>query len=316
MRSPAQSASPRPRGAIRPAPRVAGPAAVRRRLAVLVAVLATVLGVAAPNATAATSCPDIDAHPSAIGIARATASVACLVNHERTAAGLGSLNIDAQVRRAAQDYAVLMAVRGFFAHISPDGTDPGSRLLAAGFNWLAYGENIASGQSSPREVMADWLKSPGHCRNLMTPTFTVAGYGVALAGNSPYWVQNFGRPMSAGSGSSSPAPACPRQPAPFGATPAPAPVATIATTTAARTVPKATARRSDRRLRISIKMPSTGGRKTVVVRVRQGSRTVRTSRMRRSAGTTKRMTIRLPKSRGGRVYVRAGTGRTVRVSFR
>lgn len=297
------------------------------RTAVVVLALSA-LAVGAPGATAAAPCPDVDAPPGAIGIARSTAAVGCLVNHERTAAGLGALAVDAQVRRAAQDYAVDMATRRFFAHESPEGSDPGSRLLAAGFGWSAYGENIAAGQPTAREVMADWLASPGHCRNLMTAMFTVAGYGVATAADGPYWVQEFGRPLTSGVlASARPAPACPRIPTPFGATPqvpsGEAGPASGATGGAGRpatnhgtTAPTPTVRRSGRRLRIAIGLPADDGRTTVVVRVRQAGRTVRSSTMRRPAGTTQRMSVRLPKARGGRVLVRAGVARTVGVSFR
>lgn len=285
----------------------------------LVAVLATTaLAATAPGASAASACPDVDAPPAAIGIARSTAAVGCLVNHERTAAGLGELGVDGQIRRAAQDYAVDMAVRRFFAHESPEGTDPGSRLLAAGFGWSAYGENIASGQPTAREVMADWLASPGHCRNLMTPMFTLAGYGVATAADGPYWVQDFGRPLTSGVlASTIPAPSCPRTPTPFGAT-ATAPAAPAATSTAQVTpaAPVPTARRTGRRLRITIGLPAADGTTTVVVRVRQSGRTVRAATMRRPPGTTQRMTVRLPRARAGRVLVRAGAARTVGVTFR
>jgi uncharacterized protein YkwD len=29
------------------------------------------------------------------------------------------------------------------------------------------GENIAAGQMTPEEAVAGWLRSPGHCANLM-----------------------------------------------------------------------------------------------------------------------------------------------------
>jgi len=36
----------------------------------------------------------------------------------------------------------------------------------------AFGENIASGQSSVDSVIAAWLGSEPHCRNIMNPLFT------------------------------------------------------------------------------------------------------------------------------------------------
>jgi uncharacterized protein YkwD len=50
---------------------------------------------------------------------------------------------------------------------------------------------------SPEEAMAGWLDSPGHCANLMDPSFTEMGAGYAVNPNSKagtaYWTQVFGR---------------------------------------------------------------------------------------------------------------------------
>jgi uncharacterized protein YkwD len=322
------------------------PARISRRSRAGIAVVSSLVAILAfapqPQASAATSCADIDATPAAVGIERSAAAIGCLVNHERTSAGLNALTVDPHARIAAQRYAEDMAVRKFFAHESPEGTDPGSRLTAAGFAWSAYGENIAAGQRTPREVMAAWLDSPGHCRNLMTPIFTVAGYGVATASDGPYWVQDFGRSMSLGvttAGGSTPS--CPRLPTPFGATPAAtlttasstpgaAPAAAPATTavptsaaapTAGHSSPEeittatASARRTGRRLRVQVVLPASAGRTAVTVRIRQGSRTVRTSTRRRVTGA-QRWTMTLPKARAGRVVVRAGAAGTTAVRFR
>ncbi|MEV4419485.1 CAP domain-containing protein [Patulibacter sp. NPDC049589] len=282
------------------------------------AVVALSLG-AAPGASAATACADIDATPAAIGIDRAAAAVSCLVDHERTAAGLTTLAIDPRVRSAAQLFAVDMVTRRFFSHDSPDGTDPGDRIKAAGFAWSAYGENIASGQRTAREVMSAWLASEGHCENLMTPYFTVAGYGIATASDGPYWVQDFSRPLAAGVGAVTlKAPSCPRAPAAFGTVASAAPTTTAPGTPATMpsTVTAASVRRVGRRLRIRIALPGANATLKVVVRVRQSGRTIRRSVLRRPAGTTQKLTVTLRRAGGGRLLVRAGTGATVGVTFR
>lgn len=310
----------RPTTARRPARAAARPV---RRLRPLLAVGAVVGGAALVGAPAASAapCADADAHPAQIGIARTTVAIRCLVDHERTVAGLSTLPPDDRVRLAAQRYAEDMATRQFFAHDSPEGTDPGDRLLAAGFRWTAFGENIAAGQESAREVTTAWLASPGHCRNVMTPAFTVAGYGVAFGVGGPYWVQEFGRPADSGTTAVAiQTPACPRLPsAPDAGPPAAATVATQATTAGASAelaAPSAVARRSGRRLRVRVDVPGGSGTVAVLVRVRQSGRTIRTSRMRRPAGSTQRMTVRLRAARGGRLLVRAGTAPAVGVSFR
>ena len=45
--------------------------------------------------------------------------------------------------------------------------------------------------------MAGWIKSPGHCANLMNPGFTEMGAGLAVDHKSElgvYWAQAFGTP--------------------------------------------------------------------------------------------------------------------------
>lgn len=288
----------------------------RAQLSGTVALLAVAgLALAVPSTSAAAPCADVDLQPAVLGVERSAAAIGCLVDHERTVAGLGTLAVDPHIRVAAQRYAEDMATRGFFAHESPEGTDPGWRMRAAGFGWSAFGENIAAGQQTPREVIADWLASRGHCQNLMTPMFTVAGYGIALAGDGPYWVQDFGRPMQSGVTASTTTPSCPRAPASDDAV-APAATRVPPAPAAVPTMAAPTARRTGRRLRIGLVLPAGTGRLTVVVRVRQAGRTVRRSVLRRPAGSTQTMTLRLRGARGGQIVVRAGAAAPVSATFR
>lgn len=93
---------------------------------------------------------------------------------------------------AAAGHSADMAQRNYFSHVTPEGIDAAQRVSAAGYGWWAEGENIAVGQGSLDEVMADWFASDGHCRNLMQPVFA----DVALACVSqpgPYWTMELGR---------------------------------------------------------------------------------------------------------------------------
>ncbi len=88
-----------------------------------------------------------------------------------------------------------MGDRNFFDHTNPDGLDPFQRMEAAGYNGNAMGENIAAGYSTGAEVVAGWLSSDGHCRNMLDPDFGVIGIGYASVPGSDYteyWTQNFG----------------------------------------------------------------------------------------------------------------------------
>jgi uncharacterized protein YkwD len=121
------------------------------------------------------------------------------VNAARKQARLRPLKSNALLDKAAQRHAEDMLARGYFAHRSPSGTTVRERATAAGYGWSSIGENIAYGQTSVDEVMQTWLESPGHRKNILTPSFTELGTGLAL-GLGPdgkyqvYWVQNFGAP--------------------------------------------------------------------------------------------------------------------------
>lgn len=117
------------------------------------------------------------------------------VNALRASGGVAPLQPCAALRRAAQDYAVVMAQTNAFGHVGPDGAAPWDRMRAKGFAWLAAAENIASGQASIRDVMSEWVESPLHYANLMDPRMKQVGFGFAASsstGTHAYWVQDFG----------------------------------------------------------------------------------------------------------------------------
>ena len=91
---------------------------------------------------------------------------------------------------AAKEHADDMYDQRYFDHTGLDGSKVGDRVTAQGYTWNRVGENIARGQTSLASVMADWLESEGHCKNLMNPGFTQIG--ASQAGN--YWVQVFAHP--------------------------------------------------------------------------------------------------------------------------
>lgn len=98
-----------------------------------------------------------------------------------------------QLEDAAYGHAQDMSDRNYFSHTSKDGRSMADRITTAGYYFKGYknftvGENIAQGQESIAEVMDGWLKSEGHCHNLMNPSFKEVG----VAEINKYWVQDFG----------------------------------------------------------------------------------------------------------------------------
>ncbi|MBA2746005.1 MAG: CAP domain-containing protein [Flavisolibacter sp.] len=92
------------------------------------------------------------------------------------------------LEKAAFHHSVDMEQKKYFSHIAPDGSKAGKRIEKVGYKWKAYGENIASGYSTEAAVVEGWLKSPGHCKNIMNKMYKEMGMGRS----GRYWTQNFG----------------------------------------------------------------------------------------------------------------------------
>jgi uncharacterized protein YkwD len=139
----------------------------------------------APKTTTPPSAPKTTAPASG-----AAASVLKLVNSERSKVGCSPLTLNAKLTKAAQDHSKDMASHRNMSHTGSDGSSPGDRITRAGYNWSTYGENVAYGYSTPESVMAGWMGSPGHKRNILNCAFKEIGIGLAQPGN--YWTQDFG----------------------------------------------------------------------------------------------------------------------------
>ena len=109
----------------------------------------------------------------------------------------GPVSWNSKLACAARAHSQDMGERGFFDHISPEGTTPGERAQTSGYIYQTVGENIAAGQSTPAAVVEGWLGSDGHCANMMNDRFTELGVGHTFAPEDVYrfyWTQVFGRP--------------------------------------------------------------------------------------------------------------------------
>lgn len=107
------------------------------------------------------------------------------------------LEWDCTVEKAAQIHTEDMARVEFLDHTGSDGSDVGDRLSRVGYAYWGWAENIAYGQSTVEEVMAGWLESPGHCRNIMSANQTVFGSGYVQSSNRNFrhfWTQVFAVP--------------------------------------------------------------------------------------------------------------------------
>lgn len=108
----------------------------------------------------------------------------------------GPLVMHPALRRSARLHSQDMADQDYFDHNSLDGRTPFQRMAAAGYDAFGFSENIAAGNADAASTFDQWLNSPGHCRNMMSPEANEIGIGHGYNRSSTYrdyWTQNFGQ---------------------------------------------------------------------------------------------------------------------------
>ena len=99
-----------------------------------------------------------------------------------------------KLQNSSKRHANDMAVNNFFEHESSDGTEMSTRVSQAGYKWRFCCENIALGYKDVQSAVKGWLKSEGHCENIMRSEVTQIG----AARTGDYWVQDFAAPRKEG----------------------------------------------------------------------------------------------------------------------
>lgn len=150
-------------------------------------------------------------------------------NTARAQNGLGPLALNDKLDSSAQAKANDMAAKNYWAHVSPDGTQPWYFFSQAGYNYLRAGENLAYGFSTSQGTVDGWMNSPSHRENVLGD-YTDVGFGFIdvpdyqNSGNETIVVAHYGAPVPA--------------PAPVAAVQEPsAPAATTPSTSAPQTSP-------------------------------------------------------------------------------
>lgn len=118
-----------------------------------------------------------------------------LVNVERAKKGLQPLKANWELSRIARLKSQDMINKHYFSHQSPTYGSPFNMMENFGIRFSSAGENIAYGQRTPQEVMNAWMNSPGHRANILSPSYTEIGVGLAKTSTGvPYWTQMFIKP--------------------------------------------------------------------------------------------------------------------------
>lgn len=113
-----------------------------------------------------------------VGEAESRRAVIARVNALRRTMGLHVVVPDPRLDGIAQAYATRLATEGFFAHVDPNGGDLKARLNAARYRYTAAGENLGA-STGPLAAHFGIEHSPGHRMNLLEPSHTTIGVGLA-----------------------------------------------------------------------------------------------------------------------------------------
>eukprot|EP00835_Amoeboradix_gromovi_P002923 NODE_177_length_15815_cov_0.395457.p7 type:complete len:223 gc:universal NODE_177_length_15815_cov_0.395457:3140-2472(-) len=125
-----------------------------------------------------------------------------LVNQIRTKFNRPPLRISAILNSVADKYAHKMASYDTMGH-TVGGTRFDKRIKEGGYPGHRLAENVGVGYDSVVKVIKGWIASPGHLANLMNPSYTEVGLGMAVGkGGRVYWSQEFGDANTQGKGTS------------------------------------------------------------------------------------------------------------------
>lgn len=123
-----------------------------------------------------------------------------LTNSNRQSDALPQLKLNFLLQAAANLKAGDMARKGYFAHVSPDGSTPWYWFQKVGYNYAAAGENLAVNFTDSEDVVRAWMNSEGHRKNILNQKYTETGIGIATGEYqgmaTTFIVQLFGRPMA------------------------------------------------------------------------------------------------------------------------
>jgi uncharacterized protein YkwD len=146
-----------------------------------------------PSPAAAPAASDIASEavcPGQSDSANTVAALTCLTNNARTFHHLQPVNRNQALLAAAAAKDADMAHCGYGHEACGHPFD--YQIKASGYPGRCYGENIAMGQQSPREVFTVWMNSPGHRANILNSQYRDLGVAEVSGQQGPLWVMELG----------------------------------------------------------------------------------------------------------------------------
>ncbi len=118
-----------------------------------------------------------------------------LANQARVQAGVGRLQWDPALAAAALAHCRRMAEEGPIAHRYGGEPDVSGRAAQAGAHFSVIEENVAIGPSADA-IHEEWMHSPGHRQNLLSPDVDHVGIAVVAARGVLYAVADYSRAVA------------------------------------------------------------------------------------------------------------------------
>ena len=150
--------------------------------------IAAAFALAPANALAACG-PAADHDPATPGssLRAARSATLCLLNRARRSHHLGRLRFNHKLALAGLRHARDMVDNRYFSHDAPSGQDFVQRIMSTDYvpaaaSWV-LGENLAWGdkhESTPREIVRAWMRSPDHRRNILNGKFREIGIAIVV----------------------------------------------------------------------------------------------------------------------------------------
>jgi uncharacterized protein YkwD len=122
----------------------------------------------------------------------AAEQIFALANDARARVGVGRLEWDPALAAAALEHCQRMAMEGPSAHRYGGEPDLSSRAAQAGAHFSVIEENVAVGPSADA-IHEEWMQSPGHRANLLSPDVDRVGVAVVAARSVLYAVADYSR---------------------------------------------------------------------------------------------------------------------------
>jgi len=148
------------------------------------------VGAAQMNAQAQWSSPAEEGRRG--NLAPEAEEIRAMANEARAQAGVGRLEWDQALAAAALEHCLRMAAEGPISHQYAGEPDLSARAAQAGAHFSVIEENVAIGPSADR-IHEEWMGSPGHRANLLSPDVDRVGIAVVAARGVLYAVADYSR---------------------------------------------------------------------------------------------------------------------------